>query len=259
LTTFLRHHDRAGRVSASGGSGEVLGWLGVRRPRVRALAARRAGRRRQRGAVAVEAALVTPLVLVMLIGIVEFSFALRDYVSVSSAVRTGIRTATTNGALVSGNGTCEAAGPDLVPPPCSPTNTPAFAQLAAQAIQQTGTAMPKDSIDYIFVYKANDKGYPGANGTTTMPGSIAACAASATPCVAYVWQDSRDRFRYAGGSWTANTVNACPTTADSLGIYMHATHKFVSRLFGASLALGDRTVMRFEPLPNTICGSGVRA
>jgi hypothetical protein len=237
----------------------VVGGVRVRRPVVRALEERRAGRRRQRGAVAVEAALVTPLVLMMLIGIVEFSFALRDYVSVSSAVRTGIRTATTNGALVAGNGTCEVAGADLVPPPCSPTNTPAFAQLAAQAVQQTGTAMPKDSIDYIFVYKANNKGYPGADDTSTMPGSIAECAASATPCVAYVWQDSRDRFRYAGGSWTANSVNACPATADTVGVYMHATHQFVSRLFGASIGLGDRTVMRFEPLPNTICGPGVRS
>lgn len=238
----------------------MVGSERVRRPGARALDRRRAGRRRQRGAVAVEAALVTPLVLMMLIGIVEFSFALRDYVSVSSAVRTGIRTATTNSSLISGNGTCEAPGPDLPsPPPCSPTSTPAFAQLAALAIQQTGTAMPKDAIDYIFVYKANDKGYPGANGTTSMPGSVAGCAASATPCVAYVWQDSRDRFRYAGGSWPANTVNACPTTADLVGIYMHATHKFVSRLFGASIPLGDRAVMRFEPLPSTTCGSGVRS
>ena len=228
--------------------------------RVRAPGVRRASRRRQRGAVAVEAALVTPLVLMLLIGIVEFSFALRDYVSVSSAVRTGVRIATTNSALVTGNGTCEGAGPDLpVPPPCSPANTPAFAQLAAQAIQQTGTAMPKDAIDYIFVYKANDKGYPGANGSTTMPSSVAACAASATPCVAYVWQDSRDKFRYAGGSWTANTINACPATADSVGVYMHATHKFVSRLFGASIALGDRAVMRFEPLSSTICQPNVRS
>ncbi len=225
----------------------MMGWV---RPR----------RRHERGAIAVEAALVTPVVLLMLIGMVEFSFALRDYVSVSSAVRTGIRTATTNSALVSGNGTCEAAGPDLVsPPPCSPASTPAFAQLAAQAVQQTGTAMPKDSIDHIFVYKANDKGYPGADGATTMPSSIAACAASATPCVAYVWQDSRDRFRYAGGSWTARSVNACPATADSVGIYMQATHKFVSRLFGASLALGDRAVMRFEPLPTTVCAEDVRS
>src|SRR4051812_39827743 len=173
----------------------------MRRTRV---SSRTPRRRRERGAVAVEAALVTPLILTLVLGMVEFSLALRDYVSVSSAVRTGTRIATTNSALVSGNGTCEAPGPDLPsPPPCSPTSTPAFAQLAAQAIQQTGTAMPKDSIDYIFVYRANDKGYPGANGTTTMPGSVAACAASATPCVAYKWQDSRDRFIYAGGTWLA--------------------------------------------------------
>jgi hypothetical protein len=117
--------------------------------------------------------------------------------------------------------------------------------------------MPKDSIDYVFVYKANDKGYPGAAGATVMPSSISACAASSTPCVAYVWQDSLDKFRYAGGSWRAKTVDACPATADTVGVYMHATHQFISRLFGASIALGDRAVMRFEPLPTTICAGGV--
>jgi hypothetical protein len=221
---------------------------------------RSARRHRERGAVAVEAALVTPVILMLVLGMVEFSLAIRDYVSVSSAVRTGGRMATTNAALIAGNGTCEAAGPDLPsPPPCSPASTPAFAQLAAQAIQQTGTAMPKDSIDYIFVYKANDKGYPGANGATAMPTSITACAAAATPCVAYKWQDSRDKFIYAGGTWSAKSVNACPATSDSVGVYMHVTHGFITRMFGASIGLGDRAVMRFEPLPTATCAAGIRA
>ena len=218
------------------------------------------GRRPERGAVAVEAALITPVILMLVLGIVEFSLALRDHVSVTSAVRTGARMATTNSALNAGNGTCEPDVPGLPPvPPCSPANTPAFAQLAAQAVQQTGTAMPKDSIDYIFVYKANDKGYPGANGATTMPASITACAAATTPCVAYKWQDSRDRFIYAGGTWSAKSVNACPATADSVGVYMHVTHGFITKMFGASIALGDRAVMRFEPLPTASCAGGIRA
>jgi hypothetical protein len=218
----------------------------------------RRARAGERGAVAVEAAIVTPVIMLALIGIVEFSLALRDYVSVTSAVRTGARTATTNSSLLAGDGTCEQAGPDLpTPPPCSPASTPAFAQQAAAAIQQTGLAMPKDSIDYIFVYKANNKGYPGAANATTMPSSVAGCVAIGS-CVAYTWQDSRDRFIYAGGSWQANTVNACPATADNVGVYMHATHKFVTHVFGASIGLGDRAVMRFEPLPTTNCAANVR-
>lgn len=224
------------------------------------------GRRRrraehERGAVAVEAAIVTPVVLLMMFGVLEFSLALRDYVSVSSAVRTAARVASTNGSLLAGNGTCEAAGPDLPsPPPCSPSRTPAFAQLAAQAIQTTGTAMPMDSIDYILVYKANEEGFPGSDGNTTMPGSVAECAAlgASTPCVAYVWQDSRDAFRYAGGAWTAGSVDACPATADSIGIFMRATHRFASGIFGSSIGIGDRAVMRVEPVTTALCGPGSR-
>ncbi len=49
----------------------MLKWL---RPRRRC--------RGERGAVAVEAALVTPVVLLMVFGMIEFSFALRDHVAV---------------------------------------------------------------------------------------------------------------------------------------------------------------------------------
>ena len=117
--------------------------------------------RRERGAVAVEAALVTPLLLVLIFGIFEVALLMRDHVAVSSSVRVGGRIASAS--ADAGAGTC----PGL-PVICAPTSTPAFAQNAADAIQRGGSAMPKDSIDYIYVYKANDKGYPGATGSTAM-------------------------------------------------------------------------------------------
>src|SRR4051812_18485211 len=109
-----------------------------------------------RGAVAMEAALVTPIVLIMIFGIIEVALLLRDDVALTSAVRTGGRTASANAGAGPG-GVNE--GGDCVAP-CSPANAPMFAQLAANAIQQAGTALPKDSIKELWVYKANNKGYP---------------------------------------------------------------------------------------------------
>ena len=112
---------------------------------------------------AVEAAIVTPLLMVLLLGIVEMSLLMRDVVSTNSSVRTGARVAAS--AAGSGPGTCEASAN---PPPCTPASAPAVAQVAADAIARAGSAMPKDSIKWLLVYSANTKGYPLPAGNTTL-------------------------------------------------------------------------------------------
>ena len=99
---------------------------------VRAL---RLWRRREDGAVAVEAALVIPILCFLVFGMLEFGFAMRDYASVSSMVRTGARIASTG--ADHGPGTCETR-PER--PPCTPASSPALAQEAADAIQRSGAA-----------------------------------------------------------------------------------------------------------------------
>lgn len=197
--------------------------------------------RRERGAVAVEAALVTPLLLIMLFGIIEFSFLMKDNVAVSSAVRVGGRMASS--AAGAGPGTCP-TGPTA--PVCTPANAPAFAQAAADAIQRAGSAMPKNSIEYIWVYKANNSGYPGSS--TSMPTSCP------SDCVKYVWSDgSPGRFYYASGSWSSKSVRACLNDSESVGIYMRAKHDFITGLFGSAITVADHAVMKFEPLATDMC------
>ena len=108
----------------------------------------------------------------------------------------------------------------------------------------TGLSMPKDSIDYVLIYKANDKGYPGANGNKTMP----ADCASVPNCVMFKWDDAQDAFNYASGTWASTSINACVNQADLVGIYLHSTHKWVSGIFGKTIGVDDRAVTRFEPL-----------
>ena len=171
------------------------------------MARRRFGPRSERGAVVVEAALVTPLLMALLLGIIEMALLMKDDVALTSAVRNGGRTASANAGAgpggVNEGGDCFA--------PCSPANAPMFAQMAANSIQLAGSALPKDSIQELWIYKANDKGYPGANGSTTMTCS--------TNCVRYKWVPSKDQFRYYSGSWTSSTVNACANNnPDAVGI-----------------------------------------
>jgi hypothetical protein len=222
-------------------------------------------RRDERGAAAVEAALITPLLVLLVFGIIEFSFVLRDYSVVSSDVRAGARIASTGAGL--GPGTCDVY---TGAPPCTPAGSPALAQAAADAIQREGSAMPTNSINYILVYKANAKGYPCTStgctdSNTTMPSNCA----SYNNCVRFTWQPNANSgagaFRYADGTWNSSTISACfPGNAtnplDRVGVYMNASHKMMTGLFGSSVTLADHSVFDFEPLPTTSCnGTGATA
>lgn len=203
------------------------------------------------GAVAVEAALVVPLLAMLVFGMIEFAFVMRDYASVSNAVRTGGRIASTG--ADSGPGTCETGAGA---PPCTSTSSPALAQEAADAIQRSGSAMPNDSINYLLVYKANPSGFPGVDSNRTIP---ADCSATAN-CVKFIWRPTLDAFRYSGGTWSSISISACfPGSAtypmDRVGIYLNASHKMMTGLFGTSLTLDDRAVLDFEPLATQNCGA----
>ncbi|MEO7942386.1 MAG: TadE/TadG family type IV pilus assembly protein [Marmoricola sp.] len=208
-------------------------------------------RRGEPGAVAVEAALVIPLLCILVFGMIEFAFVMRDYASVSNSVRTGSRIASTG--ADAGPGTCETG---TGAPPCTSTSSPALAQEAADAIQRSGSAMPPDSINYMLVYKANPTGYPGVDANRTMPTD---CSATAN-CVKFIWRPTLNAFKYSGGSWSSVSISACfPGSVtypmDRVGVYLNATHKMMTGLFGAGLTLNDRAVLDFEPLATQNCGA----
>ena len=212
---------------------------GVRRGRARV--------RDQRGAVAIEAALVTGVVFAMIFGILEMAFLMRDYVGVTSSARVGARAASAGAAA----GMCTAQPTDVVP--CPPNGAPELAQMAADAVASGRTVLPKDAITYIMVYKANASGYPGT--ATSMP-AVSACT---TDCVAYRWYPSVGRFRYSQGSWDSRTINGCASSAaplDAVGVQIVVQHSFLTGIFGSSMQLSDHAVVSFEPLSNSICAPG---
>ncbi len=217
-----------------------MGWPMVRTRRRGFLPG---GRRRagQHGAVAVETALLTPVLLVVLLGIIEVPMLIRDHVAVTSAARTGARVA--------------AAEPGCIPKPlgpaCPPPAPAPFGKLAADAVARNGTALSPESIRSVMVYKANADGYPGSLGS--MPSSCAGI----TSCLDYTWNATAGAFAHTSGTWDRQTVNACfPSNVDAVGVQVIAEHKFLSGRLGASMTMSEHTVMNFEPLPVNLCASG---
>lgn len=194
----------------------------------------------------VEFALTVSLLIVIVMGIIEFALAFKDDAAVSSSVRVGVRMAATGAG----------AGPALCGTPattCSPAR-PALAQAAADAIETAGVAMPKDSIDWIMVYRV----MPGDSGNP--PGTSNPASTCTSNCVWFRWLDASDQFAFQGGSWNQSTINACLNAPDaqSVGVYMKATHSNLTGFFGGTFPLSDRAVMKFEPLPSQSCtGAGV--
>ncbi len=208
---------------------------------LRAVLARRR-RHGDRGAAAVEFALLAPVLFLLVMGVIEMALLMRDHVALTSLVRTGGRTASANvqagPAGVNEGGDCVA--------PCSPGNAPMLAQLAANAIQQAGTALPPGSIDELWIYKANAKGYPGSASNTSWT-----CASN---CVKFKWVDSKKQFRYNSGTWLSSSINACANNnPDAVGVYMKATHSFASGIFGSSVGLEDHSVFVVEPMATLTC------
>lgn len=182
-----------------------------------------ASRRGDRGAVAVEAALLFPLLILLVFGTIEITLLLRDYVTVNSAVRSGARTASAEPRQAS------------------------FAQDTADAVERAAAALPKGQVDFIYIYRANSKGYPGPNGNTSIY-----CPAGS--CVKYVWNDTLGRFNDdASGSWFASSINACPGEVESVGVYMQTTHKALIGLLGPEWKVSDRAVLNFEPMRPGTC------
>jgi hypothetical protein len=171
------------------------------------------------GAVAVEAALMTPLLLFLLLGIIEFSLLLKDDLSVASSVRAGARTASAE------------------------PRTAGFTDDAAAQMTRAVSSLDNDGLTAgeLWVYHAGDSGDPPD-----------ACSIE---CVRYRWNGTK--YVYASGTWDPMSIDACPIDPehpdgpDAVGVYLRYRHGFLTGLFGGGLTISDTSVLNFEPVPPT--------
>src|SRR5690348_3474065 len=115
------------------------------------MTARNAPRRRRRlrlwarrddGVTAVEAAIVVPVFLLLVVGIIEFGLAFKDQLAVTSAVRAGARIASAEPRFAS------------------------FATDAASQVAREGSAIDMNDVEQLWVFKADSTGHPIGSGGT---------------------------------------------------------------------------------------------
>ncbi len=178
-------------------------------------------RRGQRGAVAVEAALITPVLILLLFGIIEFGMLFKDYLGVTSASRAGVRIASAE-------------------PRDGGATGYKFAEDAAAQVLREGSALQDANIQEIWVYKAQSTGYPVGGDKT-----FAACST----CVKFHVNATTGALSRYSSTWPASAQNACPDTAtrDAIGVYVQYSHPAVTGLIFEDWILKDYTVMNLEP------------
>ncbi len=175
--------------------------------------------RGERGSTAVEAAIVTPVVVAMLFGIIEFGMLFKDYLSVEAMVRAGVRSAS--------------AAP----------RTATFAQDTADQMQKTGTAISPNTVQQLWVYKANPTDdFPIGNT------SFSGCSV----CVKFRWDDATAKFIPISSTWTAAQQNACTAAVggppDRIGVYLQTLHNSMTGIIGPT-TLSESSAMFLEPFP----------
>jgi len=193
-----------------------------------------------RGATLAEAAILTPLLVVLLFGVLEFGGAFRDYLTLNNTVTAAARQASIQG------------------------DDPEADYQIVQQVARSSAAFPASEIDLIVVYHpaSPDAPPPAAclAGTSVPDGGVDATGA----CNVY----TADALGWAGSSahWGCGAGSAdgawCPTdrkTAlsgpngppDDLGVYVRITHPYLTGLFGRSLALAKSSVIELEPQSRT--------
>jgi Flp pilus assembly protein TadG len=186
----------------------------------------RTERSTQRGAALVEAAIVLPVVLTLLVGIIEFGFIWKDSLAISNAVRAAAR-------IGSADGTNAASDYDI--------------------LQQIKTGTSGMAVNMIVVFKANSYSSVPASCLT---GSVSGL------CNRYVASDmnlTSASFNCATNV-SAPDYNWCPPTqrvdsrtgnsgtgTDYIGVYVQINHPYYTKLLGSSRTMSDTAILRIEP------------
>jgi hypothetical protein len=187
-------------------------------------------RRRQRqfgegGASAVEAAIVTPIVMAMLFGIIELGFLFKDYLAAAGAVRAGVRMAS-----------------------AMPRNA-TFAQAAADQVAITGGAINFKDVQELWIYKV-EPACPTCALSNKPVGfsSFSGC----TTCVKFRWDTGLKEFVRTGTEdWAAGSQNACSTSTqhpDRIGVYIRLRHDAFTGLIFNTVTISETSIMSLEPI-----------
>ena len=172
------------------------------------------------GAVAVETALVSMLLLTLLFGIVDSSFLLKDWLTVSAAARAGARMG------------------------ASQPRMPNFAADSAVQVTNAISGLDPANLQEVWVYRATY--------ATGLPASGSLCP---TDCMKYTWDSGLKKLVWLSGSWLYTSQNACAgdVNRNVLGVYLKYRHTAPLGFFFNNATVSESTVMWIEPTFALIC------
>ena len=182
-------------------------------------ATHKTGARRQRGATIVEAALVFPLLILIIMGIMEIGLAFKDYLTVSYISREATRV----GALAGDDADADCA--------------------ILEAIGTVATAGDLARISSIQIFKADVNGTQGVTNYAVFDGGDPSlCNVPAQP----------------SDNWTINPIGWVATSRqtvvgddplDIIGVRIIMTHDWVTNFapFRGSITIDESTITRLEP------------
>lgn len=195
--------------------------------------------RGDRGASLVEAAIITPVFMLMVFGLLEFGLLVRDDLTVAAMSRDTARAASAFG-------------------------DEQYADFKALRIAgQTARALPAELIERIVIFDAGS-----ADGTISDPSHPAhACMTSPAGinnvCNVYTIADLQKPQSSYGCDASDGDLDRywCPMVKngqlgrevsqsgppDYVGVWIKATHPFLTGLFGDEVTVTDEVVMRMEP------------
>jgi Flp pilus assembly protein TadG len=183
-------------------------------------------RHAQRGAALVEFALIAPLFLMLVFGMLDYGMVFRDYLTVANTTRAGAR-------VGSAAGKSATADYDIL-----------------KAVASASGALPASTITRIIVFRSDASGTMNPACNT----SAVTNTASVKGCNVYSASDmalSQTALANSGKSnfWLPTTRVDAQSGAgsDYVGIYLKVNHEMVTHFFGNTFTLTDKTVMRIEP------------
>lgn len=197
----------------------------------------RLDRRDQRGAAMVEAAIVLPVMLIIVIGILEFGLLFGNYSTAVSSTRSGARVgaALYSQALTGAQETAQ--------------QTAAIGEIVA-ATEADLKAMNNATPIGMAIYKVNPSASDGSPaGGFPGPGLVGGCSSN---CIKFTWNGNKMVRQSAAQQWPMPQRCAL-ANVDSIGVYVEVEHKFITGMFGNRKSLVGHTVMRLEPVPSQSC------
>lgn len=227
----------------------------------------------QRGIALLEAAVVTPIFLMVIMAIAEAGLYMRNYLGVSNTVRAGARASSAGGDNAAGALGTDVASADLY---------------TVAAIARESSAISRSAIQYVVVYKATGYGAgPVDDGVDGVPAGCFAGQPRDGLCNVYTTADFdaaqaelEERTRHADAKVTdptdvldmdKMTFGCAPTSPDRywcpntrksalnsngglgpdyVGVYMKVRHDWLTGIFGSSRYIADTSVIKIEPTRN---------